>query len=101
MTKIVVSKTLWQKLAAMSKKRPLIRGMASYCMIWPMGSLIQQTLEGREHYDLMRVLRFSVYGALYVAPTLTAWLTVARHMYPQNNLSSALAKVNLSFYNYL
>lgn len=29
------------------KKYPLLRGMASYGVIWPISSLIQQTFEGK------------------------------------------------------
>ncbi|KAK9512907.1 hypothetical protein O3M35_001218 [Rhynocoris fuscipes] len=82
----------WRKIVIFSEKYPLSRGMASYAIIWPIGSLVQQHIEGREQYDFMRVARFMLYGSCYVAPTLNLWLRIARHIWPQNNLSSAMAK---------
>lgn len=30
------------------KNHPIVKGMATYAVIWPTGSLIQQTLEGKD-----------------------------------------------------
>ncbi|KAF6203685.1 hypothetical protein GE061_002018 [Apolygus lucorum] len=68
--------------------------MISYSVIWPAGSLVQQRIEGRSFGDLdfPRVARFCVWGCLFVAPTLTVWMTIARAIWPQNNLRSAITK---------
>lgn len=34
-------------LAAKGKLHPMVKGAVTYALLWPMGSLIQQTLEGR------------------------------------------------------
>lgn len=80
---------------AQESRKGLLRGMASYAVIWPLGSVVQQKIEGREELDYWRVCRFLVYGSLYVAPTLTIWMTIARVVWPQNNLRSALTKVTI------
>jgi hypothetical protein len=69
--------------------------MASYAVIWPTGCLIQQVAFGDDEFDLARAARFGLFGAFYVAPTLNAWLTVARYLYPKNDLRSAIIKVSL------
>ncbi|XP_013200051.2 mpv17-like protein [Amyelois transitella] len=76
------------------KKYPLIRGMASYAIIWPTSSLIQQTFEGKtiENYDWQRCARYGVYGSCYVAPTLYSWLTIANIMWPGTTLRVGLIK---------
>ncbi|KAJ0180535.1 hypothetical protein K1T71_003939 [Dendrolimus kikuchii] len=76
------------------KKYPLLRGMASYSIIWPISSLIQQTFEGRniDNYDWWRCGRFGLYGSCYVAPTLYCWLTTANILWPGNTLRAGLIK---------
>ncbi|KAI8434978.1 hypothetical protein MSG28_003431 [Choristoneura fumiferana] len=39
--------TVYSKLKVAFKKYPLLRGMASYSVIWPLSSLIQQSFEGK------------------------------------------------------
>lgn len=38
---------LWQNFKVFVTRYPIMRGMISYSLIWPTGSLIQQTVEGR------------------------------------------------------
>ncbi|XP_014240427.1 PXMP2/4 family protein 4-like [Cimex lectularius] len=83
---------VWRKIVNFSKRYPISRGMASYAVIWPIGSLVQQHIEGRKEYDLWRVGRFCLYGSCYVAPTLNIWMKIARFMWPQNTFSAALSK---------
>ncbi|XP_045445935.1 mpv17-like protein 2 isoform X3 [Melitaea cinxia] len=83
------------------KKYPVLRGMASYGIIWPISSFIQQTFEGKRFdsdnkYDWLRCARFGLYGSCYVAPTLYSWLTVASIMWPGNMVRSAIVKVGAS-----
>lgn len=37
----------FSKVVILFRKYPLLRGMASYSVIWPLSSLIQQTVEGK------------------------------------------------------
>lgn len=75
-------------------KYPMVRGMISYSLIWPTSSLIQQTFEGKQwgNYDWMRCLRFSLYGGLFVAPTLYSWIRISTAMWPQTNLRTGVIK---------
>ena len=75
------------------RKHPITRGMASYLFIWPTGSLIQQTLSDQEKFDGWRAVRFGLYGALIIAPSLFAWVKLTTAMYPNTNFRIACAKV--------
>lgn len=46
-----------------------------------------------DEIDWMKCVRFSVYGGLYVAPTLYTWIRVSSKVFPKNNLRSAVSKV--------
>lgn len=35
-------------LAAKGKLHPMVKGAVTYALLWPTGSIIQQTLEGRD-----------------------------------------------------
>lgn len=82
------------KFREVTRKYPVARGMASYTVIWPVASLIQQKITGKEELDPMQALRFSIYGGFFVAPTLYGWLKCAAHFWPRSDLRSALTKVN-------
>lgn len=84
----------YSKITVAFRKYPLLRGMVSYSVIWPISSLIQQTFEGKtfENYDWWKTARFGFYGSCYVAPTLYCWLTVANVMWPGNTLRAGLIK---------
>lgn len=75
-----------------TKKYPVLRGMASYMVIWPAGSLLQQKMTGREQLSYTEALRFSIYGGCFVAPTLYCWLRFATYMWPRSDLKSAITK---------
>ncbi|XP_051174389.1 mpv17-like protein isoform X1 [Leptopilina boulardi] len=80
------------KFRSVTKNYPVARGMASYVVIWPVASLIQQKITGKEKLDYIQALRFSIYGGFFVAPTLYAWLKVASRLWPRADLKSALTK---------
>ncbi|XP_026329604.1 mpv17-like protein isoform X1 [Hyposmocoma kahamanoa] len=84
----------FSKIRVAFKKYPLLRGMASYGIIWPISSLIQQTFEGKnvENYDWLRCARFGLYGSCYVAPTLYSWLTIANIMWPGSSIRVGIIK---------
>ena len=84
----------------LTKKYPVVRGMASYTVIWPVASLIQQKITGKDQLDYMQALRFSIYGGAFVAPSLYCWLKVASHFWPKSDLKSAITKVCNKCNNY-
>ncbi|KAG7307613.1 hypothetical protein JYU34_007835 [Plutella xylostella] len=85
---------VYSKLFTIFRKYPLLRGMASYSIIWPTSSLIQQTVEGKnfETYDWRRCARYGLYGSCYVAPTLYSWLTIANVMWPGSSIRAGIIK---------
>ncbi|CAI6369381.1 unnamed protein product [Macrosiphum euphorbiae] len=92
--------TVFARMVKFSIAYPVTRGMVSYAVIWPTGCLIQQMAFGDEKFDFARAARFGLFGAFYVAPTLNAWLTVARYLYPKNDLRSAIIKALLEQVTY-
>ncbi|XP_016971998.1 uncharacterized protein LOC108039482 isoform X1 [Drosophila rhopaloa] len=93
---------LWKNLKVLVTRYPIMRGMISYSLIWPTGSLIQQTVEGRRWgtYDWWRVLRFSMYGGLFVAPTLYGWVKISSAMWPQTSLRTGVIKAAVETISY-
>ncbi|XP_004924833.1 mpv17-like protein [Bombyx mandarina] len=85
---------VYSKFANAFNKYPLLRGMASYGIIWPLSSLVQQSFEGKnlENYDWCRCARFGFYGSCYVAPTLYTWLTIANSVWPGNTIRAGIKK---------
>lgn len=78
------------------KTYPVLKGMFSYGVIWPVGSLVQQTLSGSrwDAYDWKKCLRFGLYGGLFVAPTLYCWVRLSSKMWPKMSLSNGITKVH-------
>ncbi|KAH8245528.1 hypothetical protein KR032_011378 [Drosophila birchii] len=93
---------MWHRLKVLVTRYPIMRGMISYSLIWPTGCLIQQTVEGRGWgtYDWWRVLRFSMYGGLFVAPTLYGWVKVSSAMWPQTSLRTGIIKAAVETVSY-
>lgn len=87
------------KVAVFTNRHPIVRGILTYGALWPTSSIIQQTIAGKRwhDYDWMKALRFSVWGALFVAPTLYCWIRVSGVLFPVTNLTSSIKKVNQSF----
>lgn len=81
------------KFREISQKYPIVRGMASYSIIWPTGCLLQQKITGKEEFNFTEALRFSLYGGFYVAPTLYCWIKCSSYFWPKANLKSAITKV--------
>lgn len=84
---------IFVKFREISQKYPIVRGMASYSVIWPTANLLQQKIMGKEEFNFAEVMRFSLYGSLYVAPTLYCWLKCASYLWPRADLKSAITKV--------
>lgn len=83
---------IFVKFREISQKYPIIRGMASYSVIWPTANLLQQKIIGKEEFNYAEAGRFSLYGSLYVAPTLYCWLKCASYLWPKGDLKSAIIK---------
>lgn len=86
------------RFAAFTNRHPVVRGMISYATIWPTSCIIQQTIAGKsiDNYDWMQALRFSLYGGLFTAPTLYAWVRVATMVWPKTNLKTGVTKVRVA-----
>ncbi|XP_037942579.1 protein sym1-like isoform X1 [Teleopsis dalmanni] len=93
---------LLQNMKVLLGKYPVVRGMISYSLIWPTSSVIQQTIEGKRwgEYDWWRVLRFSLYGGLFVAPTLYSWIKVSSAMWPESTIMAGVCKAAVEQISY-
>lgn len=80
------------KFREVTQKYPIVRGMASYTIIWPTGSLLQQKIIGNDELNYMQALRFSLYGGFFVAPTLYCWMRCSSYFWPKSDLKSAITK---------
>ncbi|XP_037938383.1 mpv17-like protein [Teleopsis dalmanni] len=92
-------KTKWRLFV---NAHPLTRGAITYAVLWPFGSLVQQTIEGRNYtnYDWKQCVRFSIFGSLWVAPTLYGWVRLSTAMWPQMSLRIALMKAITEQFSY-
>lgn len=86
---------IFVKSREIMQKYPIVRGIASYAVIWPAASLLQQKITGKEKFNYAEAMRFSLYGSLYVAPTLYCWLKCASYFWPKTDLRSAITKVSI------
>lgn len=91
---------VFSRIRVYFKKYPLLRGVATYAIIWPVSNLCQQTIAGREKFDFVQALRYSIFGAFYVAPSLHGWLKLSGTMWPQMNVKTALTKAVIEQFSY-
>ncbi|XP_055618532.1 mpv17-like protein [Toxorhynchites rutilus septentrionalis] len=84
------------------KNHPILKGMVTYSIIWPTGSLIQQTMEGKNWrtYNYQQCLNFAIFGTFYVAPTLYGWVKISSQMWPVMNLKMGLTKAIVEQFSY-
>ncbi|XP_059617242.1 mpv17-like protein [Phlebotomus argentipes] len=84
----------FRKLKLVTSQYPVLRGMIAYSVIWPTGSLIQQAIAGKrwETFDFKKCLHFSLYGSLFVAPTLYMWVRFSSRLWPATNLRAGIKK---------
>uniref|UniRef100_A0A1B0DNN7 Uncharacterized protein n=1 Tax=Phlebotomus papatasi TaxID=29031 RepID=A0A1B0DNN7_PHLPP len=75
-------------------KYKIVRGMVSYSFLWPAGSLIQQTIEGKNfsNYDWVKCIRMGIFGTFIIGPSLYIWMRFANTMWPRRDLKSSLCK---------
>ncbi|CAH1154083.1 unnamed protein product [Phaedon cochleariae] len=90
------------RILAFTNRHPVVRGMLSYGTMWPTSCIIQQTISGKtwENYDWMHAFRFSLYGGLFTAPTLYAWIRVSTMIWPGANLRTAITKAVVEQFTY-
>lgn len=82
------------RFAALTTKYPVVRGMLSYSITWPVSSLIQQAITGRklDNFDYIQAARFSLFGCFFTAPTLYLWVRISSKFWPHMNFRTAVTK---------
>lgn len=89
-------------LRGVFKNHPIVKGMVTYAVIWPTGSLIQQTLEGKDlrTFNYKQCLNFAIFGTFFVAPTLYGWVKISSQMWPNMNLKTGIIKAIVEQFSY-
>lgn len=86
------------KFASFFGKYPVSRGMVAYSILWPTSELCRQFSDiksdnkQRSELDYSRAVRFSLYGTLWVAPTVFMWVKFIGRIIPGNSLPIAMVK---------
>lgn len=86
---------MFKQFIAFTNKHKIVRGILSYGTLWPCGSLIEQTLIEKRNiqtYDWVKCLKFSLFGAFFMGPTLYVWMRLATVMWPKTGVKSSLCK---------
>ncbi|EDS38211.1 conserved hypothetical protein [Culex quinquefasciatus] len=65
------------------RNHPIVKGMVTYSILWPTGSIIQQTMDGKNWrtYNYRQSLNFAIFGTFFVAPSLYGWAIVEQFSY--------------------
>lgn len=82
------------RINAFFRKYPIVKGMATYTVLWPTSNICQQTIQGREKYDFAQATRFCVFGTFVIAPSLYVWVKIAGRLVPGNTFRVAVKKVD-------
>lgn len=95
----LVAMSVFSRFAAFTRRHPIVRGMISYSIIWPTSSIIQQTVAGKrwDNYDWKQAMRYSLYGSMFTAPTLYAWVRISTLIWPTITLRTAITKVSIVY----
>ncbi|XP_017471160.1 PREDICTED: mpv17-like protein 2 isoform X2 [Rhagoletis zephyria] len=86
---------MFRQFIEFTNRYKIIRGMLSYGMLWPCGCLIEQTLIEKRtfrNFDWMKCLKFSLFGGLFMGPTIYVWIRLAGVMWPRTDIKSSLCK---------
>jgi len=82
----------------MFKKFPVSKGMAAYAVLWPSSDLCRQlAVKGNQkdenfQLDIPRLLRFSLFGSFWVAPSLYLWVKLSGNIIKGSSIGSAALK---------
>ncbi|XP_031619862.1 protein sym1 isoform X1 [Contarinia nasturtii] len=107
---------MFKKVTHVFNEYKILRGMLSYAVLWPVGSLMEQTLVEKRNwqtYDWKKCLRcdlnvhyilffflhishpiftFSLYGTLIMGPTMYVWVRTANVIWPRSGFRYSLSK---------
>lgn len=86
---------MYHRLKALTVTYPILRGMISYSVVWPIGNLMEQSLMEKRNirtYDYGKCMRVSLHGALFMGPTMFVWLRLASAMFPGRSFGVSISK---------
>lgn len=83
-------------LKRVGEQHPILRGMATYSVLWPASNVVQQSMDKtRDKYDPMESLRYLILGTFATAPTVYVWVKLASKIVKGNTLKHAVLKAGL------
>uniref|UniRef100_T1JNV1 Uncharacterized protein n=1 Tax=Strigamia maritima TaxID=126957 RepID=T1JNV1_STRMM len=80
---------------ALFYRYPVLRGMCTYAIIYPIASLMQQYAAGAEEINWVECFHFALFGGLWLAPTMYYWYLFAEWVYPGENMAATLKRAVL------
>ncbi|XP_037789879.1 mpv17-like protein [Penaeus monodon] len=84
---------IMNKLKHIIEKYPVTRGILTYSVLFPASNATQQLLDRRrEQWSGREALRFGVFGALILAPSLYCWVRLAGVIVRGSTLRHAVIK---------
>lgn len=87
---------LLKVIRRVGEQYPIVRGMATYSLLWPTSNLVQQSLDKtRDNYDLTESVRYFILGTFATAPTVYVWVKIASRIIKGNSLKHAIMKAGL------
>ncbi|EFX89001.1 hypothetical protein DAPPUDRAFT_191208 [Daphnia pulex] len=95
-----------RKFTVLFTKYPISRGMVVYAILWPSSDLCRQLAtsgiqkDKTTPVDLPRLARFSLFGTLWVAPTVFTWVKISSRLIPGSSLRVAAVKAILEQFTY-
>ncbi|XP_042870891.1 protein SYM1-like [Penaeus japonicus] len=84
---------IMNKLRVIVEKYPVTRGILTYSVLFPASNTTQQLMDPkREKYNGWETLRFGIFGALILAPSLYCWVRLANVIVKGSTLKHAVIK---------
>ncbi|XP_013098112.1 uncharacterized protein LOC106080998 [Stomoxys calcitrans] len=86
---------VFRTFSEFTHKHQILRGMISYGILFPCGSLAEQTLVEKRNfrtYDWNKCLKFCLFGVCFNGPALYMWMRVAAVMWPRTDIKSSMCK---------
>ncbi|XP_075986375.1 mpv17-like protein 2 [Anticarsia gemmatalis] len=91
------------KVLGLPEQYPILRGMISYAIIWPMCSITQEYLEhgtSIENANWARAARFSFFGTFFMSPVFYGWMKYTSRFFKNKNLMTAITRAAIEQVSY-
>lgn len=88
--------SIMNKIRYIIEKYPVTRGILTYSVLFPASNTTQQLMDRKkEKLNGWETLRFGIFGALILAPSLYCWVRLANVIVKGSTLKHAVIKVKI------